>query len=147
MIDIEVDARMQREIEKALKQIPKKLERSIVRKATRNANKKVILPKAKEAVPVETGDYEESLKVRSIKRTRTGVGTQVITKDGGMFEGDTYYGGFLEWGWRTGRRGSANRRKVEGGEYLRQTALRYGPTAINMALKEIGEAIEKEWEK
>lgn len=71
-----------------------------MRKATRAAAKHV-LELARQFVPVDEGDLEASLTVRAMKgrRRRGTVGASVLTREG-MFRGDEFYGGFVEFGTR-----------------------------------------------
>lgn len=78
-----------------------------MRKATREAVKEIVLPKVKAHVPVETGELEASLTVRALKRSRTRLGSGIVKRDNGpgefrnpLFAGDTFYGGFLEFGFK-----------------------------------------------
>ena len=100
-------------IDKALLKIAGKQETAkhvnkFMRKATREAVKEIVMPKVKARVPVETGELESSLKVRALKRSRTRLGSGVTLKGGDapgefknpLFSGDTFYGGFLEFGFK-----------------------------------------------
>lgn len=102
-----------KELDKALQKIAGRHETAkhvnkFMRKATREAVKQIVLPKVKARVPVETGELEASLTVRALKRSRTRMGSGVTKKDNSpqefrnpLFSGDTFYGGFLEFGFRT----------------------------------------------
>lgn len=94
-----------KELDKALLEIAGRQEtpkhvNAFVRKATRKAAKEIVLPKVRARVPVETGELESHLTVRAKKRSRKSIGYGVTTKDG-LFTGDTFYGGFLEFGFKT----------------------------------------------
>jgi HK97 gp10 family phage protein len=89
------------EVDAAFKDIPLSLQKKGCRKGTRAAAKAVLLA-AYKYVPVKTGALRKSLKVRAQKRFRDKrrkdwVGALVQTVDG-MFKGDQFYGGFLEFG-------------------------------------------------
>jgi len=84
-------------LDKLLKGLPLKVQKKLSTQATRKAAKEIVLPDAKSRVPVDTGDLEESLVVRSIKRSRFRIGHQVQTKDG-FNQGDQFYGAFIEFG-------------------------------------------------
>lgn len=70
-----------------------------LRKATRRAVKEIILPAVQDAIPEETGFLRDSLKVRAIKRAKAKVGHSVGFEDP-LFKGDTFYAGFLEFGFK-----------------------------------------------
>ncbi len=78
--------------------------KEMIRKASRPALKPV-LSQARATVPSRTGAYKRSLKIRSIARSRAWVGSRVTTNgSGNLFKGKTFYGAFLEFGWKAGRR-------------------------------------------
>jgi hypothetical protein len=79
-----------KELDKLLRGLPLKVQKKVSRQATRKAAKDIVLPDAKSRVPVDTGDLEESLIVKAIKRNRTKFGHQVQTKDG-FYSGDQFY--------------------------------------------------------
>lgn len=80
-----------RELALALKQLPKQLEQNVMRQALR-AGAKVIQDKAKELVPVHTGDLKKSLKLST--RSRKGIVTvSVATRGKGA-----YIARFIEFG-------------------------------------------------
>lgn len=100
-----------KEVDKKLAALGPKLQKKLSRQATRKAAKDIVLPAAQAAVPVDTGELEDSLKVRAVTRKRGLLGHMVVAGDG-FYIGDQYYGGFIEFGTkeratRTGlRRGS-----------------------------------------
>lgn len=92
----------ERELDLKLMLMPFRLQKKLARDACKVACKDIVLPDAKQGVPVESGALEESLVVRAVKRSRSKKGSQVgysvQTKDG-FFQGDEFYGGFQEFGW------------------------------------------------
>lgn len=90
--DLELDAK--------LSTLEKKVQKKVAKKSMRKAAKEIILPEAKNRVPVDSGALEESLVVRSLKRSRSRIGVEVRTKEG-FFKGDEFYGGFIEFGTAT----------------------------------------------
>lgn len=88
------------------------------RKATRDAMKTIVLPDVKADIPVETGFLESEIVVKSIKRSRSKLGTAVGFRDD-LFRGDTFYGGFHEFGFKL--RGGGF---VPGDSYLRRNLYR-----------------------
>lgn len=89
----------------------------IVRKAqsrSLRAAAKPVLRDAKAFVDSETGTLEDSLKIRAGKRRRHSVSIVVQTGDG-FFKGETFYGAFVEYGHRMGKRpksGQADTRRI-----------------------------------
>lgn len=80
--------------------IAKKVLRESIRPAA-----KLIQADAKSNVAVDTGALRKSIKVRALKRSRSRVGMTVTTNStDNMFKGKTFYGGFLEYGHRHGKR-------------------------------------------
>lgn len=86
-----------KQLDRLLKGLPLAAQKKLSRKATRKAAKDIVLPEAKNLVPVDTGDLEESLVVKAMKRSRGRFGHQVQTKDG-FYQGDQFYGAFIEFG-------------------------------------------------
>lgn len=70
-----------------------------LRKATRKAAKNIILTAVQGAIPVDTGELEDALQVRAIKGKKGRIGHTVGFPDP-LFTGDTFYGGFLEFGFK-----------------------------------------------
>lgn len=109
-----------KKLNRALAKLANKDARAIVRKAARPALRPV-LASAKRHAPKATGALAHSLKIRAIKRSRTRVGAQVQTA-AGSFKGETFYGGFQEWGWKQGKRGRLFRKHIEGAHFLIKAA-------------------------
>lgn len=84
-----------------------------LRKAIRDALKEIVLPQVKDLIPVDSGELEDAIRVRAVKRSRSALGYWVGFPEP-LFQGDTFYGGFIEFGF-TGRGGV----KVEADSYLR----------------------------
>jgi HK97 gp10 family phage protein len=80
-----------RELAEALKQLPKQLQQNVMRQALR-AGAKLIQDKAKELVPVDTGDLKKSIKIGTSSR-RKEVRSTVATKGDGA-----YIARFVEFG-------------------------------------------------
>jgi len=72
------------------------LQKKLMRRAARKAAK-VVHRRAIDYAPVDTGDLEESIKVRSIKRSKYKVGASVVIGDG-FYQGKQFYGAFIEFG-------------------------------------------------
>lgn len=87
------------EVTAKLKAFEPKLARKYLSQATRAAAK-MVLGAAKQAVPVLSGALQKSLRVRAkvrTKKNKADIG-HAVTTGKGWFKGDTYYGGFIEFG-------------------------------------------------
>lgn len=74
--------------------IAKKVLRSAIRKSA-----KPMLAAAKAYAPVDSGLLEESIKLKAIRRTRTGFGVRISTSDSDFnSQGSTFYGAMQELG-------------------------------------------------
>ena len=155
-------------IVKMLTGMPAKIRNKILRRELRNAAKK-LKPPARSATPVASGKLRRSVKVRAAKRSRKGIGVLVGYNDK-PYSGDTFYGAFLEWGYRWGKRKSAKtvlresrrrrrltdaqraqvkaendtRKKIPGKYMLTKVADANGPAVLDQAIVAIGKAIQDE---
>lgn len=87
------------EVTAKLREFEPRVARKQLAKATRAAAK-MVLAACKQLVPILTGALGKSLRVRAKVRTRKNkndIGASVTTGKG-WFKGDTYYGGFIEFG-------------------------------------------------
>jgi len=88
------------EIDAKMAAMPVSLRNKALRKGCREVAK-VTLKEAKARAPKKSGDLARSLVVKATKISRKNrkvlVGVSVTTK-AGMFQGDQFYGGFLELG-------------------------------------------------
>ena len=69
-----------------------------MRKVTRKVTRHYVLPAVKKYIPSDTNYLESTLKVRSLKRSRVRQGHMVTLGGEDLFRGDTFYGGFVEFG-------------------------------------------------
>lgn len=98
----------------------------VMRKVTKLAAKNIVLPAAKALVPVDTSNLEDELKTKAIKRSRKKFGYW-IGFDDPIFAGDTFYAGFIEFGFHVGKRDKhvrARKRKAKRAETRRRNARR-----------------------
>jgi hypothetical protein len=151
MIDVQaiLDKRTQARVTKALQGLEMKTRKKFLREETRRANKQHILPLAKIMVPEDEGRLAKAIKVVAIKRSRRFVGTKTA-QTGKGFEGEMFYGGFQEWGWRPRNKamkdqGQLGVTKVEGKEFMRDAVLRGGAKAQRAALNAIWKRIKAHW--
>ena len=85
------------EIRRAFAVLPKRVASKVIRQSIRNALKPVLLD-AKRRCPVATGRLRDSIVLRASPRRRAGVIALEIRTGPGQFEGETYYGGMVEYG-------------------------------------------------
>lgn len=106
------------ELIRKLNSLPGRVQRGAFRTAARKSGK-ILASEQKRRAPVESGQTKRAIKVRAIKRTRTGVGVTVGTsqKD---YTGDQFYAAFVEYGHKQGhRRLGANRVFIPARPFLR----------------------------
>ncbi len=130
-----------KKLNRMLKRLAEKDGKAAARKAARPALRPT-LASAKQNAPEETGALVGSLKIRALKRSRTRVGAQVQTADG-AFKGKTFYGGFQEWGWKTGKRGAKRRRQVLGFRFMLKAAIETRHRALGIYRKILRQEILK----
>lgn len=132
-----------------LKALEPKVKNKICRQALRKAAKPVATV-AKQLAPKKTGQLRKAIKVRAMKRSRRGVGIEVLTgKD--FFQGDQFYGAFQEFGWHAGPRKASKkrgykrigdkRRWIEGKHFLEGAYDRQGQASKEIALRLIAQGI------
>ena len=118
--------------------------KAAIRSAARPALKPT-LDAARALCPVREGKLRRSIKIRAIRRSRTRVGMRVTTsKSDNAFTGKTYYGGFINWGWKVGKRrrislrrsrrdtGADTRKKIAGTRFMNRAAQRTRYTALRL---------------
>jgi HK97 gp10 family phage protein len=150
MISAQLDAKQVAKIERMLLRLPKGIRNKILRQELRKGAK-TLVPPSKSATPVETGKLRRSVKVRAVKRSRKSVGVLVGYNDK-AYAGDTFYGSFLEWGWRQGKRPSRairgkagdTRKEIPGRRMLGKVAEAKGPALLDSVIKQIAQRIEAE---
>jgi len=112
-----------KELNRKLQTLKGVKQKKAVRKASRESLKGHLVSSVKRAAPRRTGLLSRAVKVRALPRSRTQVGARVTVGDG-MFKGETFYAGFIEFGRKTGKRGSGNRRTIPANDFIRRTAKR-----------------------
>ena len=90
-----------------LRELPQKLVKGALRKSLRESAK-IIQRGAKFRAPQKSGLLAKTIKVRAFKRTRKAVVGFTVGTAAGDYRGQTFYGGFQEYGWvPTGRHKAA----------------------------------------
>ena len=99
MADFSVDVSGIMELNKKLRELAgDKIARKVLRSAIRKAAKPMVAA-AKAFAPVDSGLLEESIKLKAIRRTRTGFGVRISTSNSDFdSQGETFYGAMQEWG-------------------------------------------------
>ncbi len=147
MIEAKFDVSQTANLLKELKQLPGKVQRKILVQESRKAAKTYLLGQAKNAVPKQTGALRKSIKVRALKRSRVRVGVRIgmAEKD---FAGETFYGSFLEYGWKAGKRRSKasvdDRKQIPAKYYLKKVVEQHGDNAQSGFANQVAERIESE---
>jgi HK97 gp10 family phage protein len=150
MIAAQLDANQVAKINRMLIALPKRIRNKILREELRKGAK-TLLPASKAATPARTGKLRRSVKVRAVKRSRKSVGVLVGYNDK-AYAGDTFYGAFLEWGWKQGKRPSRavrggeldNRKQIPGRRMLGNVAEAKGPGVLNAVMTQIASRIQTE---
>lgn len=145
-----VDGSQLREL---LATLPIQLRRKYARRGLREAAN-IVRDSAQGAAPRRTGKLAQAIRVRAAKRRRAdAVGVNVVLGKE-FFRGPTFYGAFLEFGYKTGprsgtvktRRGRAawtgTRRQIPARRFLQRTAERVGPYALAEAVATIKTELE-----
>jgi hypothetical protein len=97
-------------IKEKIKNLSDSEAKNVIQSACREAMKWT-QKEAKKLAPKKTGALRRSIRVRATKRSRVRIGARVTTSaSDNMYSGKTFYGAFLEYGWKTKGRKDANRR-------------------------------------
>jgi len=131
-----------KETDRAIQELGKNISKKIMRKAMRESLKPV-QQACKQNAPVDKGDLRKAIKIKAMKKSRKGFGVKVEIGEGD-FKGDTFYGAFQEYGWKTGKRGSENRHEIKGKGFMRKSFDETKESAKEDALNKIKIGIEAE---
>lgn len=131
-----------RAIERAFRELPRKIATKLVRRSLREGAK-IVQAQAKADAPVDTGLLEKSIKVVSGRSRKKGVFLMGVLIGSGNFKGETFYGAFQEFGWKTGKRGSVHRRKIPGKRFLKRAMRGMRDEAQRVILETIADGIDR----
>ena len=149
-----------KQLERALRTMSRKESTKAIKKATR-AGSKLITQTTKALAPRKTGQLRRAIKTRVLKTRRRKFGAEsigtVTVLGQGFFKGDEFYGAFLEFGYRRGKRQSVReteffrgedvRKKIPGIHFMergaKQSGTRAGTLAARIMQKEILAAAAK----
>lgn len=131
--------------------LDKKLRRKVVTKALR-AGAKVIQQRAKANAPRRSGLMASKIKVRASKyignrrkkRGEIAINAQIGKGD---FKGDTFYGAFQEFGWKSGKRVTKgqtdNRKQIQGKHFMERAGKQGESEAISVIDSTVRQGIEE----
>jgi len=91
-----------KEVRLALAKLETKAARKLASKALR-AGAKIVQAHAKATAPAQTGALKRAIKVRAGKNRKT-YRSIIVGPGAKWFTGDEFYAGFIEFGWKTGKR-------------------------------------------
>ncbi len=91
--------------------------RKIARKALRRGGK-VVQREVMSLAPVKSGMLKRNIKVRAVKSKKKGAARIQVGMAKKFFTGPFFYAGMVVFGHLTGKRGSANRHKVEPNRFM-----------------------------
>lgn len=97
-VDITGDAELDHALEALLAPYGARSIDAAMRKACREAVKEIVKPEVMARVPHRYGTLASKIVVRAVKGARRTIGFYVGFPDG-LFRGETFYGGFIEFGW------------------------------------------------
>lgn len=139
-----------------LKDLEPRMRRLAITRSMRAALKPV-LATARQMAPKKTEKLRKNIKLKMWKRSRSKeakrnpkIGMSIQVGDG-WYKGDTFYGAFQEFGWHTGkrtnairrRRGTDTRRWIEGKHFMEQTFDIMGEHALRVMYSQMPTEIAK----
>lgn len=122
-----------KELIRKLDKLAKKDIKKAIRKGSR-AGAKVVQREAKSIAPKDSGQLAKSIKVRSLKRSRSTIGTTASNAFRGT---EQFYGAFQEYGY-TSRGGN----KIEGKGFMKQASDNVGEKALRVMIDEMKQVIQ-----
>ncbi len=141
-----------KQLEKKLSTLEPKIGRKVVRKSLR-VGAKIIQKAIKAEVPKRSRTLEKAVKVRVAKgnRKRTYAVMATTGERGNMFAGKTFYGGFVHFGHKVGKRGNQARgavdtrvKSVEPNAFIKRAYEKKKQQATVAVLKDMADGIERE---
>ena len=121
---------------KELKQLENKHANKIIRTSQRRSAK-ILLQPMKSQSPKKTGNLRKNIKIKSGRRSR-----RVICLDIGIMP-DGFYGSFLNLGWKHGKKGTPNRKQIEGSKWVNKIYAAHKSEVSNKTVEEIRERLAK----
>jgi HK97 gp10 family phage protein len=134
-----------KEIDDKLQTLGKTIARKVLRHGMR-AGAKPVAETARRIAPVKSGLTKQAIKVKAIRKSRKTFGVAVQVGEGN-YVGKTFYAAFVEFGHKTGKRGSTNRKWVEGQHFMERAYNSTADMAKTIAMSDIKDGIDKEVRK
>jgi HK97 gp10 family phage protein len=129
-------------INRAFRELEPKLARKVIRSALRKGAK-IVQAAEKQAAPQgETGILRKAIKVRASRVRKKNVISLGVIMGQGDFKGESFYGAFQNFGWKTGRRGSSNRTQIAGKHFAERALSETREQATQVISTEILAGIE-----
>lgn len=141
-IEVKIEIKGAKELAARLDKLDKKVRNKVVSRALR-AGAKVVQSRAKQLAPRQTGALAKAIKVRTSKffmgrKKKRGEVAIDVTVGKANFQGDTFYGGFQEFGWKAG----AQQRQIPGKHFMERAANAVAPQAMAAIIAELAAGIE-----
>ena len=114
MITMEVQGL--RDAIKSIRQFEPKTAKKAVRRANK-ASARIIQQQVIADCPVKTGRTREAIKVKAGLNKKNYI-SALICVGKSWFHGDTFYAAFVQFGHKTGRRSSSNRKQVPAHDFM-----------------------------
>lgn len=114
-----------------------------VMKALKEAEKEELAIQ-QSAVPVATGTWKGSLKVRVLPRSRVAIGWRITTKAKG--EDSAFYQAFVDLGHESRKDASGQSHWIEGQHKMQKAAKEHGQEVLTHAIQYIQIEIDKIWD-
>lgn len=117
-------------------------QKDVIQKACKKSAK-IVADEAKELAPEKSGQIKRAIRVR-LGRIKRGGFSALAAMGRKWFTGEEFYGGFQEFGWKTGKRGSSNRKQIPGEHYMEHAFEEKGQEALDTLLVEIKDGMMAE---
>jgi HK97 gp10 family phage protein len=106
-----------RKLQRKMRRMAERDVKAAIRKGSR-AGTKITTRKAKQEAPVDSGAMRKGIKTKSLKRSRTRIGTKTVV-GGGWHKGSLFYAAFIEFGHRVGKKSLGDKRtKVKPNDFM-----------------------------
>ena len=128
-------------LEFKLSKLAPRVAKKAIKKGTR-VGSKMVTAKTKQLAPVERGQVRRAMKTRVLKSRRRSVLGTITTIGKGFFKGGTFYGAFVEFGYKRGKRGKPNRKEIPGQHFIERAVESVGRRATKTAAESIAKEIE-----
>jgi HK97 gp10 family phage protein len=141
-LQLKIDPKQIDQINRRLREVPKKLGDKAVKKGLREGEK-VIQKEAKKNAPRKTGQTKKAIKVKALRKRKDSYAVDLqIGK--GDYKGDQFYASFQEFGWHAGKRKLGDNRKwIEGKHFMERAYQSKSDQAAEVAVNTIVDGLEQ----